>query len=486
MIIRLALRSLAVRPVRTVVLACGFGLGIAVMAALLGVGDVILEQARSPELQGGGDMVVSSAFGEIDDGRFVLSALRSLRQDSGRPWSVAASPSRRAGLYVIGPEGAVPVVAHGSVPSLERAVGNREAAGITAWVDSPGDARWATLDAGDLLRSMDRFHAPADVPEFAASWAEWLYFNGGTADGRVRFYLTFMVGPELQSRHGFRAASVRLQLDCDGQTTNYSALDEVDGRRILDTAPDLDIGASRVRLEGQRYHIDLRLKAENDGSELMGTLTLDPDAGRSLPPAVVRGARGWLSGYVVPVLSGHLTGSLQTSRTSRTLGTLGTPGALGTIVIAGEGYHDHNWGFWRDVRWQWGQVATGGQSFIYGRVFPPQEVADPDRIPGFLGVLDQHGLVGVATNVQIAEQGPDRTPVPAGAPQTITVSARSSTVDLTMTFSTDRVVRSALTMTGGATDFIQMGGTYRVEGRAGGRSINVTARGAAETFRPRK
>ena len=43
MILRLALRSLATRPVRTAVLACGFGFGIAVMAALLGVGDVILE-----------------------------------------------------------------------------------------------------------------------------------------------------------------------------------------------------------------------------------------------------------------------------------------------------------------------------------------------------------------------------------------------------------------------------------------------------------
>ena len=23
------------------------------------------------------------------------------------------------------------------------------------------------------------------------------------------------------------------------------------------------------------------------------------------------------------------------------------------------GYHDHNWGFWKGVRWQWGQVAAG-------------------------------------------------------------------------------------------------------------------------------
>ena len=474
MILRLALRSLAIRPVRTVVLACGFGLGIAVMAALLGVGDVILEQARSPELQGGGDMVVSSPFGEIDNARFVLSALRGLGKESGRPWTVAASPSRRTSVYLLGPEGAMPIVARASVPSLERAVGASEAASLAAWADSPADSRWVTDNAGDLLRSIDRFHQPPDLPEFASSWAEWLYFNGRTADGRVRFYLTFMVGPELRIRPGFRAATVRLQLDRDGQTTNYSAADEVEARKMLDAAPDLDIGGSQVRLDGQRYHIALRLRSERDGSELAGTLTLDPDPGRSLPPAVIRGARGWLSGYVVPVLSGRLSGSFSTSSTSRTL------------VLAGEGYHDHNWGFWRDVRWQWGQVASGDLSFIYGRVFPPSDVADAERIPGFLGVLDRNGLVGVATNVQIAEDGSNRVPALAGAPRAITVTARSSTLDVTMKFSTDRAVRTALAMTGGGADFIQMGGMYRVEGHAGDRAIGVTARGAAETFRPRE
>jgi hypothetical protein len=474
MIIRLAFRSLAIRPIRTVVLACGFGLGIAVMAALLGVGDVILEQARSPQLEGGGDAVVSGAFGEIDDGRFVLSVVRGLRQGSGRPWAVVASPSRRAGVYLLGSDGAMPVVARGGVPSLERAVGDRETADIKAWVDSPHDARWRALDAGDLLRSIDRFHQPPDLPEFASSWAEWLYFNGRTADGRTRFYLTFMVGPEIESRSGFRAAGVRLQLDRDGQTTNYSSRGEVDARTVLDAAPDLDIGASRVRLDGSRYRITLRLRSERDASELAGTLTLDPDAGRSLPPAVIRGARGWLSGYVVPVLSGRLTGSLQIT------------GASGALEIAGVGYHDHNWGFWRDVRWQWGQVSSGDLSFIYGRVFPPPEIADPDRIPGFLGVLDQSGLVGLATNVQIAEHSANRSAAPEGAPQTIRVTARSSSVDVSLTFSTDRAVRTALAMTGGATDFIQMGGTYHVEGRAGGRTVDLTARGAAETFRSRK
>jgi len=72
-ILRLALRSLAVRPARTAVLAAGFGLGIAVMAALLGVGEVIIEQAHSPALRGGGDLVVSGAMGPIDNARYLLA-----------------------------------------------------------------------------------------------------------------------------------------------------------------------------------------------------------------------------------------------------------------------------------------------------------------------------------------------------------------------------------------------------------------------------
>jgi len=476
MIVRLALRSLAVRPIRTAVLACGFGLGIAVMAALLGVGDVILEQARSPQLQGGGDMVVSGTFGSLDNGPFVMSALRGLRQESGRPWVVAASPSRRSSLYLVTPDGPTAVVARGGVPSLEKAVGDPEAAHVRGWVDAPGDARWSSIDSDDVLRSLDRFHQPPDLPEFASSWAEWLYFNGRTADGRLRFYLTFLVGPAVPGRAGFHAAGVRLQLDRDGRTTNYSARDEVDGQTILAGAPDLDIGGNSVRLDGSRYRITLHLKSEIGGGDLTGTLALDPDEGRSLPPAVIRGARGWLSGYVVPVLSGRLRGTLTTP---------GTPGASGVFQVDGEGYHDHNWGFWRDVRWQWGQVASGGLSFIYGRVFPPADVADPDRIPGFLGVLKQTGLVGVATNVQIAEHRPEGTRDPSAAPDRIVVTARGGALDVTLTFTTDRAVRTALAMTGGATDFLQLGGTYRIEGRAGGQAIDATARGAAETFRGR-
>ena len=74
MIFRLALRSLLTHPIRTLVLACGFGLGVGVMAMLLGVGEVILDQARSPAVSGGGDVVIASSTGNVPSARWILSS----------------------------------------------------------------------------------------------------------------------------------------------------------------------------------------------------------------------------------------------------------------------------------------------------------------------------------------------------------------------------------------------------------------------------
>jgi len=144
------------------------------------------------------------------------------------------------------------------------------------------------------------------------------------------------------------------------------------------------------------------------------------------------------------------------------------------------GYHDHNWGFWQGVRWQWGQVAHEDLSIVYGRVFPPPSVADPARIPGFLGILGPDGPIGVSTNVSIAERDA------SGRPQELEISARGPGNDIRLILSVDRAVRTdfALTSTAGASqNFLQLAGVYRVTGQAGGRRIDFTARGSAETFR---
>ncbi len=478
MILRLAVRSLATRPLRTAVLAVGFGLGIAVMAELLGVGQVILEQAHSPALQGGGDLLVAGATGRLDSARFLLSSV--LMSDRFRSKTVAASPSRRATVYLMTSDGAIAVSARGGIPSLEKAVGDPEIAGQADWTDEPADAGWSNPPPGDVLRAMDRFHPiPAAGDGVSpSSWAEWLYFNGRTHAGGLRFYLTFLAGGVNAS--GKRPMIVRLQLDRGGRTTNYSATAEVDAAELLERAPEIEVGGNRVRIDGLSYRITLALQRERSGespgesripnpeSRVEGEIILDASPGRSLPPAAIHGARGWVSGYVVPVLSGTFRGTLRVDGED-------------VPVDGASGYHDHNWGFWEGVRWQWGQVAGGDISIVYGRVFPPATVADPDRIPGFLALLGPDGPIAFSTDVSIQETDDH------GTPRTIAVRARGRQLNLELTLDVSQSVRTQMAMTrtpgASAMGFLQLGGVYRVTGRAAERDIRFTARGSAETFR---
>ena len=258
MILRLALRSLLTHPIRTLVLACGFGLGVGVMAMLLGVGEVILDQARSPAVSGGGDVVIASSTGELPSARWILSS--GLRAGGFESRVSAASPSRRATLYLVKKGlASLPIRAQGGIPTLERAIGDPETSLISSWTDAVSDAPWSSPDPGAALAALDRFHPIPDVPARADSWAEWLYFNGHAGDNR--FYLTFLVGPKRAG--GKRIAGVRLQLDRAGQRSSYSQRQEVNEADVLSSAPNLTIGSNRVRLDGMRYRITLDLPAEN-------------------------------------------------------------------------------------------------------------------------------------------------------------------------------------------------------------------------------
>jgi hypothetical protein len=305
---------------------------------------------------------------------------------------------------------------------------------------------------------MDRFHPIPEARQPASSWAEWLYFNGRTADGRIRVYLTFLVGPPAAGP-GKRQAGVRLQLQHGGRATTYAANGEVDEASALASAPDLDIAGNRVRLEGSSYRITLALPNAS------GEISLEAAPQRSLPPASIRGAGGWVSGYVVPALSGTMRGTLRA-------------GGESIEFADATGYHDHNWGFWEGVRWQWGQVAHDDISIVYGRVFPPPQVADPARIPGFLAVLGPDGPLGFFSRVTIDDATEGRIEVHA-----------TRGVDLQLTLTVDETVRTAMAMTNlpgrPPLNFFQLGGVYRVMGKVAGRDIDFTARGSAETFKPK-
>jgi len=456
MIGRLAFRSLTAHPVRSAVLAAGFGVGVAVMAILLGVAAIVLEQAQSPALVGGGD--VNVRLSPAVPARIVLSG--TLQSDALRPRVRAAAASHTTDLFLLHNGRATRVAARGGIPSVEKELGDPEVAGMDAWRDTREDSAWTRQSPETVLRQIDRFHGVPDVPEWSDSWAEWLYFNGRSSD--ARFYLTFMTGPRTKS--GNRVAGVRLQLERDGKMQSYSANTEATDAELANT-PDLTIGNNSVRLDGlvYRIHIDL---TDPSGQRAAGDLTLQASAGRLVPPIEITGARGWRTGYVVPVMSGALDGSLMVSNDRVSL-------------AGGTGYHDHNWGFWKGVSWQWGQAQHGDLSVIYGRVFPPPEAADPERIPGFVGALGPDGPLGYSTDVRITETNDDK-----GQPRSIVVRARSSSLTLDLRFDVASMVTSRMQgALANGVNFLQMRGQYTVSGAAGTRNLTFTAPGAAETFR---
>jgi hypothetical protein len=481
MMLRVAWRSLMTRPVRAAVLAAGFGFGVAVMAELLGVGQVILEQAHDPALSGSGDLLLHGPFGTVPSARFIMSSVLSAPDVADR--IAAVSPSRQARLFLMTPTGPIPVAAKGGIPSREKSVGDPEVSGIGSWTDASGDERWSRPDSGDVLRAMDRFHTIPDVSSRVSSWAEWLYFNGRTRDGRVRLYLTFLVGTRAKVAQK-RVATVRLQLERDGRSRNYSAQAEVDEAALLSTAPDLEIAGNRVRLDGLTYRMSLALKPEqvsqvswpvdpsaeamsyDSGSSLTGEVELQVLPGRSLPPTAIHGAGGWVSGYVVPALAGIMRGRIRLD---------GEWLRFDDAV----GYHDHNWGFWEGVSWQWGQVAHDDLSVVYGRVFPPADVADPTRVPGFLAVLGPDGPLGFSSDVVIDDSKPDL----------VDVRATGTGVDVRLTLTAQEAVRTLLGITAipgrEPLNFVQLGGMFHVTGKVAGRSLDFLARGSAETFKPK-
>ena len=457
MIGRLAVRSLTAHPVRSAVLAAGFGVGVSVMAILLGVADVVLTQARSSDLVGGGDVVIH--LEPSVPARMVMSG--TLQSDQLRNRVRLAGPSHTSALYLVKESGVVRVDAHGGIPSVEQAMDDPEVALNREWRDTPEDVAWTQATPEAVLRQIDRFHDVPDAPMWQDSWAEWLYFNGRAHD--ARFYLTFMVGPKQPD--GLRPAGVRLQLDRGGHVENFSASARLSQEEAL-RAPELTIGANRVRLEGLRYVIDLDLRGDG-GRGARGRIGIEASPGRLVPPIEIGGAHGWRTGYVVPVMSGQLGGTLDVAGER-------------IPFDGGAGYHDHNWGFWRGVSWQWGQAQQGDLSLIYGRVFPPRDAADPERIPGFVGALGPDGPLGYATSVTIAEMNDAQ-----GRPKTITVTARSRLLDVSMRFDVGSMVTTRTpqgTLANGL-DFLQMRGQYTVSGRAGDRTIEFTAPGSAETFR---
>ena len=492
----LALRNLRYRPWRSVLLLLGYGLGVGVMIVLLAIGEALLSQARDEKLVGGGTVTVlpeglnvelmktggvGGMFFSIDRAQFVYQQL--LASPRQARLINAAAPQIEGKLVYLRANGVEYAVrATGEIPSLSRAVGAAPDLVAGSWDDDALDRRWVSPSDHELYTTMDRFHLPPDDVANAESWGEWHYFNVLSAGGERWYYLSFIVGGEIPD--GDWGGQVLLSVrDQGGSTRRYSM--KVPGERVRFSTerPDLAIGEASVGLTSDaRYSVRATLPAESGGSRARIEFELTPSPGAWFPPTTL--VSGPLtSGYAVPALRGAATGRI----------------CIDEICDAFNGtqaYHDHNWGVWQGVTWEWGAARADQFTFLYGRVNVPDTLAS--RPPLFLYLVDSLGFRALLRPDSIRYDDA-RTIVVDGREVSVPATAVMSDVrgndtlivELEVQDATGTDTRTPLIERGETAAareierpyFIQMKGIARLRGRLGGEVVSAEGIGFFETYR---
>ena len=162
-----------------------------------------------------------------------------------------------------------------------------------------------------------------------------------------------------------------------------------------------------------------------------------------------------------------------------------------------QSYHDHNWGVWHGVSWDWGATRAGAYTLLYGRVAPPDSAGNTQ--PFFVYLTDSLGFRALFRPHEIAYEdgrtievnGRDSASAESqrccrtrAAP---TRCASSSTIEDAIGSDT----RTSLIERGDAADaqrivkpyFIQMKGRATISGRVGGAPVAGAGTGFFETYR---
>ncbi len=495
MIARLAFRNLRYRPWRSALLLVGYGLGVGVMIVLLAIGEALLSQARDEKLVGGGTVTVlpeglnvevmktggiGGMYFSIDRARFVYRQLLAAPRQADI--IQAAAPQIEGKLLYLRANGVEYAVrATGEIPSRTRAVGASPELLDGAWEDDTLDRQWISPSAYELYAEMDRFHLPPDELAHPESWGEWHYFNVLADDDRW-YYLSFIIGGDIPD--GEWGGQVLLSVRGEGGELRRYSLRVLGDRVQFSTEnPDLSIGDASVRLTSTGlYAVRAELPAERGQGTVRVELTVTPQPGAYFPGTeLVSGA--FTSGYTVPALLGSASGTICTGSECDTLS-------------GAQAYHDHNWGVWQGVTWEWGKARAGAYGFLYGRVNVPDTLAA--RPPLFLYVVDSLGFRALMRPDSIRyEEGRTITVngaavrVPSRAVMTDIRGEDTLIVELEVEDATGTDTRTPLIERGESEVarqlafpyFIQMKGIARIRGRLGGARVEGQGVGFFETYR---
>ena len=468
----LAFRPLVVRPGRSLVLLVGYGIGVGVMIVLLSVGDAMLLQSRDVSLVGGGELTVlpegidvealrtgamTGMYFGIDRARFVT------RQLLGGPRHAtlvrAVSPSLESKRLMLTVRDTTYLVrAGGDLPTVAGSVGVGLDVTRGSWGDPAIDAQWDSPAPQALYDELDRFHQPVLGD---STWGEWHYFNVLISDTEW-WYVTLLVGGDLSSdrwggqflaTHRTNAGHRRFVENVPRTAVTFDT-----------TAADLVVGNASVVQRDGTYHVRARA----------GRATLDfeltPRPRGYFPPVELRDDRV-MAGYVVPGLVARARGRFCDGDSCRD-------------IVDAPAYHDHNWGSWRDVTWEWGTGRGRHHALLYGGVVVGSGASSAGSAPYFLTVVDSMGVRQVYRfrNVDVIDRQPVRDAPGALAPRIFTVTATRLADTLRLAVVIDDVHATRSAAGGFARTFLQMRGTWTATGTAAGVPLADSGSGFFETW----
>ena len=482
MLTTLAFRHLTVRKLRSLLLLLGFSLGVGVMIVLLSVGEAMLDQSRDISLVGGGEVTVlpqgidveamrtggvSGMFFGIDRARFL--ARQVLGGPRERDLVRVVSPAIEGKLlYLRHGNRTVAVRAGGEIPSRARAVGSGLDVRAGRWEDSPADSSYLVPTPQQFYDQLDRFHLPRR-PDSA--WGEWHYFNLVTAPGEW-WYITYLIGGEVpKGRWGGQLLVTHRRPD--GRYERFTAQGPSSGVEFDTSRADLTIAQGSVRQRNGTYR--LRGQAGGRSGRLRWDVSLVPAPNRYFPPVELRDD-DLVSGYVVPALVAKASGRICVASRCREFAEV-------------PAYHDHNWGVWRNVTWEWGGAQGSHLSLLYGGVYGPERRASegsPGNSPFFLTLVDSLGVKQVLRFGRIQYEGARAAagPVRAHAPARFSLVGIRDADTVRLGVQVVDALATEMAASSFRRVFLQMRGRFTLTGKVAGREVADSGMGFFETYLP--
>lgn len=477
-------KGLRFRPQRTLFLLLGFAIGVMVMVVLLSVGSAVLDQAMDEDLTGGGDVVLLPVgidvsvlkTGGVTSMHFDIPNARLLTRE-------ILSPRRLRDVDVVSPEltRTYATLLHDGREQLIRADGVVPSRFAQLWPSMPaaftdggGERDYIDPDFTSLLYQIDSFHEP--VVDSTQTWAEWHYFNYHDDAGRSLYVSISAVAWEGdRAASGYSRGYVLFEyVDETGRQTKL--VEVLPGREVAASpdAPDILVGLNAARLDGSVYRVNVAL-ADSLGRPVTVALDLTPSPHQYVPALTPMGSEVPF-GYVVPVVRGHMTGRVTMNGR--------------TVALDGLGYHDHNWGHFRDAVWDWGIVHVGNFSVLYGRFASSGDALAQQ--PVLVALFDENGPRPFVLTSNYAVTWSADESKPGRVPRAIEIGFAAGLDSLRLRIA---VSRRFVSETGGGEQplfragenarsfFYQMEGRARLTGRVDGRAVDQPGHAYSETFK---